>query len=357
MRAERRRKAHLSFLENLDDQPRHPGRTTSSSSRATRSAAVDAFGCDRAWFLYPCDPDAGHLERPDGVHAPGYPGGLALGIELPGGQRGGEHALSGGARRGRPRLLRRRARSTRCRPSPRHRSRSRRSFAWRFTRTSGLNRLRVRDPSGARTSGTSPRASGGCSRRSGAGSPTPSQASRSFRSLRGRGQARRGRAHRGSRILGARFRRGAFDALRRSLQADGSTRGAPREGDFDAVENRWEQAVHPEDRAAVMLAGKVAIEHGRASTSSSGSFARTDRCAPCTAAATSRGTRRARRCGCSASCRTLTQRRRAEDELRASEARFRYAGRSRNGRVLLARRERRGPGREPASLRRARLHP
>lgn len=44
---------------------------------------LDIFDCDRAWLLYPCDPDAPTFRVPMERTRPGFPGALARGVDLP----------------------------------------------------------------------------------------------------------------------------------------------------------------------------------------------------------------------------------------------------------------------------------
>ncbi len=85
MRAEQQRLAHLSFLESLDKVNRaiQGARDLEQLTRDTLDAVLDVFGCDRVWLIYPCDPDAATWSVPMERTRPEYPGGFALGIELP----------------------------------------------------------------------------------------------------------------------------------------------------------------------------------------------------------------------------------------------------------------------------------
>ena len=44
---------------------------------------LDIFGCDRAWLLYPCDPEAPSWRVPMERSRPEYPGAFTLGVEIP----------------------------------------------------------------------------------------------------------------------------------------------------------------------------------------------------------------------------------------------------------------------------------
>jgi hypothetical protein len=46
-------------------------------------ALLSIFDCDRAWLVYPCDPDAPTWQVPMERSRPEYPGVLPIGVELP----------------------------------------------------------------------------------------------------------------------------------------------------------------------------------------------------------------------------------------------------------------------------------
>lgn len=83
--AEEERLSHLRFLENLsliDRAIRLEG-----SQEEVMSAVLDTvlsiFEIDRAWLLYPCDPEADTWSVPMERTRPEYPGAFALGVDLP----------------------------------------------------------------------------------------------------------------------------------------------------------------------------------------------------------------------------------------------------------------------------------
>ena len=83
--AEEERKAQILFLENLE-------RINQSIQRADNlermlwefiKTVFGIFGCDRAWLLYPCDPNAPTFRVPIEYNRPEYPGALELNLEVP----------------------------------------------------------------------------------------------------------------------------------------------------------------------------------------------------------------------------------------------------------------------------------
>ncbi len=84
-RAEEERLAHLRFLESMQRINRAIRGTTEPEQ--TMSDVLDVvlsvFECDRAWLLYPCDPDAPSWRVPMERTRPEYPGAHALGLEVP----------------------------------------------------------------------------------------------------------------------------------------------------------------------------------------------------------------------------------------------------------------------------------
>jgi PAS domain S-box-containing protein len=84
-RAEDERRAHLWFLESMD----RINRAIQGSNDLERmmsevlNAVLEVFACDRAWLLYPCDPDAPSWRAVMEHTRPQFPGAFALKTELP----------------------------------------------------------------------------------------------------------------------------------------------------------------------------------------------------------------------------------------------------------------------------------
>ena len=76
---------HLWFLENLDrvNQAIQGTDNLEEMMRRVLSTVLEIFDCDRAWLLHPCDPEAGSMQVPMEVTRPAYPGALALGRNVP----------------------------------------------------------------------------------------------------------------------------------------------------------------------------------------------------------------------------------------------------------------------------------
>ena len=137
-RSEMLRMAHLHFVENLD----RVNRAMRSGSDPDRmlgdvlDTVLAIFDCDRAWLIFPCDPEAEDVAVAGGAHPPRISRGL-------GARRGA--ACRRSDRRGFRRnalvrgtaLLRSRAGNTRCRPSPASDSASSPSWAWRCAPSPG----------------------------------------------------------------------------------------------------------------------------------------------------------------------------------------------------------------------------
>src|SRR5258708_26235812 len=84
-RAEEERREHLWFLECMDRINR-PMQRTNDVELMTGGGVQEAlaiFGCDRAWLVYPCDPDSPTIRAVMEHTSPGYPGAFALGEEFP----------------------------------------------------------------------------------------------------------------------------------------------------------------------------------------------------------------------------------------------------------------------------------
>jgi PAS domain S-box-containing protein len=84
-RAEEEREEHLWFLECMDRINRAMQRTNrvEGMTRGVLEEARAIFECDRAWLVYPCDPDAQTCRAVMEHTHPDYPGAFALDQELP----------------------------------------------------------------------------------------------------------------------------------------------------------------------------------------------------------------------------------------------------------------------------------
>ena len=84
-RAEEERRAHLWFLESMDRINRAMQRTNDLERMMSDvlDAVLEIFACDRAWLLYPCDPEAPSWRAVMEHTRPEFPGVFALGTELP----------------------------------------------------------------------------------------------------------------------------------------------------------------------------------------------------------------------------------------------------------------------------------
>jgi PAS domain S-box-containing protein len=83
--ADEERQNHLWFLEGMDKVNRAIQGTNDleQMTRDVLEAVLSIFECDRAWLVYPCEPEASSW-RPVMEHTrPDYPGAFALGIDLP----------------------------------------------------------------------------------------------------------------------------------------------------------------------------------------------------------------------------------------------------------------------------------
>jgi PAS domain S-box-containing protein len=83
--AEEERLAHLRFFENMDQVNRAMQGTDDLEQMLSDVLGVQLsiFDCDRAWLVYPCDPEASSWRVPMERTRPEYPGALSLGIEFP----------------------------------------------------------------------------------------------------------------------------------------------------------------------------------------------------------------------------------------------------------------------------------
>ena len=84
-RAEEERREHLWFLECMDRVNRAMQRTNDVEGMMSGvlEETLAIFGSDRAWLVYPCDPDAATSRVVMEHTRPEYPGAFALGEELP----------------------------------------------------------------------------------------------------------------------------------------------------------------------------------------------------------------------------------------------------------------------------------
>ncbi len=84
-RAEEERREYLWFLECMDRINRAMQHTTEveGMTRGVLEEALAIFNCDRAWLVYPCDPDAPTCRAVMEQTTPDYPGAFVLHLELP----------------------------------------------------------------------------------------------------------------------------------------------------------------------------------------------------------------------------------------------------------------------------------
>ncbi|MBI3411063.1 MAG: PAS domain S-box protein [Planctomycetes bacterium] len=82
---EAERQAHLRFLESMDHVNRAMQGTNDLEQmmRDVLDAVLSIFDCDRAWLVYPCDPEAASWWVPMERTRPEYPGAFALGLIVP----------------------------------------------------------------------------------------------------------------------------------------------------------------------------------------------------------------------------------------------------------------------------------
>ena len=76
---------HIHFLETMEriDRALHEDTDTDDMLSNTVEAVRQAFGADRAWLLYPCDPEALTYRVPVERTVPEYPGANAVGKDVP----------------------------------------------------------------------------------------------------------------------------------------------------------------------------------------------------------------------------------------------------------------------------------
>jgi PAS domain S-box-containing protein len=90
--AEDERREHLWFLESMDRVNRAMQRTNDAEDMMSGvlDETLAIFGCDRAWLVYPCDPDAATSRVVMEHTRPEYPGAFALDEEFPVDAQGAE---------------------------------------------------------------------------------------------------------------------------------------------------------------------------------------------------------------------------------------------------------------------------
>jgi PAS domain S-box-containing protein len=83
--AESQRLEHLKFLESMDriNQAIHGTSDLEQMMSDALDAVISIFDTDRAFFLYPCDPDAAFWYVPMERTKPEYPGAFELGVKWP----------------------------------------------------------------------------------------------------------------------------------------------------------------------------------------------------------------------------------------------------------------------------------
>lgn len=84
-KTEQQRQENLYFLESLERINRDIQSATDLEKMMTEvlDSVLEIFDCDRAWLLYPCNPDSASWNVPMERTKPEYPGAMSLGIELP----------------------------------------------------------------------------------------------------------------------------------------------------------------------------------------------------------------------------------------------------------------------------------
>src|SRR5882724_7005912 len=84
-RAEEERQAHLGFLESMDKVNRAVQGTNDLEQMMSDvlDAVLSIFNCDRAWLVYPCDPEAASWNVPMEHARPEFPGVFVLELDLP----------------------------------------------------------------------------------------------------------------------------------------------------------------------------------------------------------------------------------------------------------------------------------
>jgi PAS domain S-box-containing protein len=83
-RAEEERKAHIRFLESLELVDRAIKQETDAEQMLWNIVRVvfSIFDCDRAWLLFPCNPEAPSFRIPVEITKPQYPGAKVLDVDV-----------------------------------------------------------------------------------------------------------------------------------------------------------------------------------------------------------------------------------------------------------------------------------
>jgi len=84
-RMEEKQLAHLNFMDKLEriDEVMRKSIDIDKLLSGALEVVLDIFECDRAWLLYPCDPDADTWSVPMERTKPEYPGAFAIGENIP----------------------------------------------------------------------------------------------------------------------------------------------------------------------------------------------------------------------------------------------------------------------------------
>ncbi|MBI5472263.1 MAG: PAS domain S-box protein, partial [Ignavibacteriae bacterium] len=84
-KAEQERLVHVRFLESMNQINRamQQANDIDKMMKDALGVVLSVFDCDRAWLLYPCDPDVSTFCVPMEATKPEYPGAQALNIEIP----------------------------------------------------------------------------------------------------------------------------------------------------------------------------------------------------------------------------------------------------------------------------------
>ncbi len=83
--AEKRHLEHLRFLENMEriDRAVLQSKDLENMLEKVIQVTFDIFQCDRAWLLFPCNPDAPSFRIPMESNNPQYPGAKLLNLDVP----------------------------------------------------------------------------------------------------------------------------------------------------------------------------------------------------------------------------------------------------------------------------------